>query len=262
LPTHAMHVLDCGTTTFPKSGLFFGGGDEDITTPTPAYVVTHPEGNVLFDAGFPLGCIDPPYFEGFPPNFRVSMTPEQHIVEQVKAAGFEPDTIRYVVQTHLHFDHVGAIGHFPNAEFLVSRADWDYAHNPDWFSGFAYPLRDIDVEGVKWTFLDDLTTENVHDIYGDGRIRLVLSPGHSPGQLSLIAKLDDSSWLLTSDAVATAAHWRDEALPFFLDAPAVVRSTARLRQFAEDENIALEHVLFGHDAEQYAALKTHTHAYT
>jgi len=62
--------------------------------------------------------------------------------------------------------------------------------------------------------------------------------------------------LLTGDAVVTVEHWRDEALPWFLDAPACARSTARLRQIAQDNDIDADHVIFGHDAEQYARLES------
>lgn len=250
---HALHVLNCGTLTFPRSGIYFNGGDEIITAPIPAYLITHPDGNIVYDTGFPLECVtDPPHFEEALAGYQVNVTRENHIVEQVKAAGFDPGSVRYVIQTHLHFDHVGAIGHFQDSEFLLHRDDWDYAHNADWFIGFAYPLADIDRPGVKWKFLDDLTTDNFHDVYGDGRIRLAVSPGHSPGQLSLVAQLDESSVLLTGDAVVSIDHWKDEALPFFLDAPAVVRSTHRLRHIAESEKI--DHVFFGHDADQQAGL--------
>ena len=251
---HAVHILDCGRLVFPRMGIYFNGGDEIISVPIPAYLIEHPKGNVVYDTGFPLQAADDKsYFGDALAAYEPEMTRENHIVEQVKAAGFDEDSIRYVVQTHLHFDHVGAIGHFRDAEFLVHRDDWDYAHNADWFIDFAYPKADIDREGVRWRFLDELTTENEFDIYGDGRIRLVQSPGHSPGMLSLIARTDSSSVMLTGDAVVTIDHWNDQALPFFLDAPATVRSTHRLRRIAEDENI--EHVFFGHDADQQAGLE-------
>lgn len=255
---YELHVLDCGTLTFPKSGIYYGGGDEIITVPIPAYLIVHPKGNVVYDTGFPLECLDDPghFGEGLA-AYQVNMTRDNHIVEQVRLAGFDPASVRYVVQTHLHFDHVGAIGHFPDAEFLVHRDDWDYAHAPDWFIQFAYPLKDIDRGVNRWVYLDGLTTANFHDIYGDGRLRLLVSPGHTPGQLSLVVKLENTSILLTGDAVVNEDHWADEALPWFLDAPAVARSTARLRKIAEDESI--EHVFFGHSTIQQAELeKTYT----
>ena len=61
---HELHVLDCGTLTFPRSGIYFNGGDEIITVPIPAYLIKHPKGNVVYDTGFPLECVtDPPHFE-------------------------------------------------------------------------------------------------------------------------------------------------------------------------------------------------------
>src|SRR5947209_8776090 len=60
---HALHVLDCGTLTFPRHGIYFNGGEEIIVAPIPAHIITHPEGNVLYDTGFPIGAFsDPSYF--------------------------------------------------------------------------------------------------------------------------------------------------------------------------------------------------------
>jgi glyoxylase-like metal-dependent hydrolase (beta-lactamase superfamily II) len=252
-------VLDLGALTLPKETVVFMGGSERIAVPIPGFVVEHPEGNVLFDSGFPEECLtDSAHFEGMD-VYDIHMGPENHVVEQIRLAGLDPASIRYVVQTHLHWDHVGGIGQFPDAEFLVHKDDWDFAHDPDWYVGYAYPLKDIDRPGVNWTFLETSPDGSMHDIYGDGRIRLQVSPGHSPGQLSLIAKLDDSTVMLCGDAANSLEHYEYRALPFYVDSRALTRSVKRLHQIEESEGVDL--VLFGHDPEQFPTLKKGADAY-
>ena len=60
---------------------------------------------------------------------------------------------RYAIQSHLHLDHSGAIGHFPNAEYVVQRRELEYAYTPDWFQKPAYIRKDFDRD-VRWLYLD------------------------------------------------------------------------------------------------------------
>lgn len=259
---HALHVLDYGSLTLPTQGVIYGGGTDPITVPITGWLLTHPEGNVLFDSGYPKECLEVNYahFPGLTEDFHINMEPENHVLEQVKLAGIDPASIRYVVQTHLHWDHVGGIGQFPDAEFLVHQEDWDFAHDPDWYIGYSYPLGDIDVPGVKWKFLDTQPDDPMYDIYGDGRIRLQVCPGHSPGQFALVAQLDDQKIMLTGDAANTELHYNYEMLAWFVDSRAYTRSIKRLHQIVEDEKI--DQVFFGHDPNQFPKLKKGKDAYT
>jgi glyoxylase-like metal-dependent hydrolase (beta-lactamase superfamily II) len=259
LPDHALHVLDFGSMTFERQHVVFMGGTEIVTVPIPGALIVHPEGNVLYDSGFPQRVIEGgPIGGGLDDAFTPNVTPQNLAPEQVRLAGYDPSSVRYVVQTHLHFDHVGGIGQFPDAEYLVHRADWDYAHDPDWLIESAYPVDDIDLDGVNWTKLD-LPEDGFHDLYGDGRVRLLVSPGHSPGQLSLIALLEDTKILLTGDAANEKPHYDSEAVNFYLDLPAAVRSVERLNRLEQEEGI--DHVFFGHDMEQFKTLKKGADAY-
>src|SRR3954447_19930307 len=172
MPDHALHVLDLGSLTLPTEGVIYGGGKDPITVPIPGYLIEHPNGNVLFDSGFPRGCLTEghAHFPGLTDDFIINMEPENHVIEAIKRAGIDPDSIGTVVQTHLHWDHVGGIGEVPNAEFLVHNADWDFAHDPDWYISYSYPLGDIDQPGVKWKFLESQPDDPLYDLYGDGRI--------------------------------------------------------------------------------------------
>lgn len=250
-----MQVLDCGRITLPRDQIVFAGGTDPVTVPVPAFLIRHPEGNLLFEGGM---ATDVKEMLADLPDYVIGAGPENHIAEQVRAAGLQPHEITHALTSHLHWDHIGAIGHFPEAEFLVHRQDWDYAHSPDWFVSFAYPLDTID-RPAKWTMIDSSVAEPEHDLFGDGSIITVLSPGHSPGLMSLIVRLEGGTVLLTSDAAVTADHWADQALPFYLDGPGVVQSVARLRHLVEKYDV--QDVIFGHDLAQFESLKPCTEVY-
>ena len=113
---HALHVLDGGTLTLTHQMVFLKGGFEQYTIPVPYFLVRHPDGNVLVDGGMQVeACVDPGAYLGeeLVAVMRPRVGPENHVLAQLGQLAVEPESIRYVVQTHLHFDHAGAIGHLP-----------------------------------------------------------------------------------------------------------------------------------------------------
>ncbi len=255
MSVHSLRVLDCGTMTMPRQIIYSMEGTDPLTIPIRAYVVTHPEGNVLIDSGLPREAIDDPAYWDWLTFATWQAGPENHVRSQAQAAGIDPRSIRYVVQSHLHFDHIGGIGHFPDAEFVVHQVEWDYAHHPqDWVSEPFYPLADIDRPGVRWRFVHTTPEDREHDLYGDGRIRLIFSPGHSLGQMSVLLRLDDRLVLITGDAADSAAHYQRETLPPYLDLPAVAQSLDNLHRIEQQEGV--DQLIFAHDLEQEPELRS------
>jgi N-acyl homoserine lactone hydrolase len=162
----------------------------------PWFLVTHPRGNVVIDGGNAAECaIDAAgHWGAIFDVYRPAMTPEQACVPALRDAGFDPVDVAYILQSHLHLDHTGAIGaidEFPNARVLVTRAEYEYAYAPDWFAAGAYIRADYDKPGVPWV-------------------------------------------LLTVDAAYTTDHWEERALPGFLaSAVDAARSVRKLRRIAE-----------------------------
>ncbi len=167
--------------------------------------------------------------------------------------GIAPESIKYVVQSHLHLDHSGAAGRFPNAIHIVQRAEYEYAHAADWFAAGGYIHKDFDRSGLKWHFLEGYHDEGF-DLFGDGTLKIFFTPGHSPGHSSFLVTLPQSGPIvLTVDAAYTTDHWEDKALPGFM-ASAVdsVRSVARLRFLADQQNAL---VVTGHDPIMWPTFK-------
>src|SRR5436305_9623464 len=100
-----------------------------LTMPIPAFLVEHPEhGPVMIDTAFdPVVATDRK--QSFGRMGAVMFTPKKvdPVSDQLRARGLEPEDVRTVVMTHLHFDHASGMGQFPHAEFVVERREWDAA---------------------------------------------------------------------------------------------------------------------------------------
>jgi N-acyl homoserine lactone hydrolase len=258
----ALHLFEGGTLTMRHQMVFLKGGFHQITIPIPFFLIRHAEGDVLFDGGMQLeACRDPgSYFgEHVLTVMNPAVSERQHVVAQLGELGVDPGSIRYVIQSHLHFDHAGAIGHFPNAEFVVHAAELEYSRDPDWFVD-GYMTSDFDRPGVRWRPIELDEDHPELDLYRDGTLRLIHTPGHSPGLISLLVGLAGGAIILAGDAADTQAHYEHRALPgLYLDGPALVRSVDRLRRVEAESGARL--VIFGHDMDQWRELKKGADAY-
>jgi glyoxylase-like metal-dependent hydrolase (beta-lactamase superfamily II) len=226
-------------------------------------LIRHPEGDVLFDGGMQLeACRDPGGYFG--EHVLTVMSPavseRQHVVAQLEQLDVDRGSIRYVVQSHLHFDHAGAVGHFPEAEFVVHAAELEYGRDPDWFVD-GYKVSDFDRPDVRWRAIELDEDQPELDLYGDGTLRLIYTPGHSPGLISLVVGLAGGPVILAGDAADTEEHYNHRALPgLYLDGPALVRSVDRLRRL--EAEVGAQLVVFGHDMDQWRGLRKGAEAYT
>ena len=108
------------------------------------------------------------------------MTAEEGAEAQLEKMGIARESVRHVLQSHLHLDHTGAMGRFPNATHVVQRSEYEYAFTPNWFAAGGYIHKDFDKPGLKWQFLNGELTDG-YDLYGDGVIRMIFTSGHAPG---------------------------------------------------------------------------------
>ncbi len=222
-----------------------GRGDFEI--PVPWFLIKHPQGNVVIDGGNAVeAAIDKrghwgAVVDAYDPVMPVS----ENCVDQLKMVGVSAQDVRYVVQSHLHLDHTGAIGRFPKAQHIVQRSEYEYAFKPHWFSAGAYIRADFDRPGLNWKFLGGEFTDNF-DLFGDGTVRMIFTPGHSPGHQSFLITLPESGpILLTIDAAYTVDHWENRALPGLVTSSMqAADSVAKLRRIAKDTNAM---VVTGHD---------------
>jgi glyoxylase-like metal-dependent hydrolase (beta-lactamase superfamily II) len=184
----------------------------DDAMPVNAFLVEHPDGLCLFDAGQTARAAAPGWFPRWQPFFRLArfeLSPEDELAPQLRSRGIDPSQVRRVVLSHLHTDHVGGLDAFAHAEVIVARAEWQRAtglggrvrgYLPQYLpAGLEPSLVDFE-DGAVGPFAAS------HDVAGDGRLLLVPTPGHTPGHAALLVRTGQRSWLLAGDLAHTAAE--------------------------------------------------------
>src|SRR6202035_1413081 len=142
--------------------------------PVPFYLLRHPEGVVVVDGGNPLAVARDPreHWGPLADVFEVHMTEAQHCAAQLETLGVAPSEVTHVVQTHLHIDHTGALGHFPAAVVVVHARELEAARAADDPMQSGYVRADYDRPELRWQTVDGDT-----DLFGDGVLRLLQTPG-------------------------------------------------------------------------------------
>jgi glyoxylase-like metal-dependent hydrolase (beta-lactamase superfamily II) len=222
----------------------------DVAVPVPFFLIRHPEGDAIVDGGNPLAVARDPHAHlgGLADIFVSNMTEAQHCAAQLTDLDVDPSEVSYVVQTHLHFDHTGALGHFPNAEVIVHERELDAAQHAESAESSGYVRADYDRPELRWR-----TWSGELDLFGDGAVRLIETPGHSAGHTSVLLNLGETGpMLLTADASDNREMWEGRAHPRALHSKEDAnRSMQRLRDLAQETGAL---VVFGHDPENWAQL--------
>jgi N-acyl homoserine lactone hydrolase len=276
--TVRLHPLLCGRFLVPRPWLLredgrlawrraFGIGlprDEWIEAPVVAFCVEHPgAGPVLIDTGLhPSVAVAPRESFGRVAilGFReLAMRPEQAVPDQLRARGIDPRRVETVVMTHLHVDHASGIAEFPHSTFLVSDLEWEAATTQRETRGYvrrqfdhAFDYRLLDFNGPDSDSFASFGRS--FDVFGDGSVRLVYTPGHSPGHLSVVLRLRGREALVAGDALYLRRTLDDGHLPWRMaDEHLFRRSLRELQLYAEETPDAL--VIPGHDMQHWRTLE-------
>ena len=236
---------------------------EWLEFPVPAFLVEHPRaGPVLIDTGFhPSVAVEPRKNLGPVAHILfkdVRMEAEQAATAQLRAKGVEPSRVNVVVMTHLHVDHASAISEFPDATFVVSRAEWAAATSQGQLHGYmrrqfdhAFDYRLLDFEGPDVESFASFGRS--FDLFGDGSVRCVYTPGHTPGHQSVVLRLRRREALVAADAVYLRRNLDEVRLSHrTADDHLSERSLREIRRYARDTPDAL--IIPGHDWDAWQEL--------
>jgi N-acyl homoserine lactone hydrolase len=241
-----------GATVSMKESDLMDGGRETVVydMPVPCYLIEHPKGLVLFDTGCsPRVAVDPVGYWGKVADFlKVRLPPDNVLDRQIKLLGYKLEDVTHVVVSHLHLDHSGGLGLFPKAQFLVMKGELPYAYWPDRHARAAFILNDLlPTRRFDWREFGGDT-----DIFGDGSLQMLKTPGHTPGEASLFVRLPHRPILLTGDTVHIRAQL-DTLAPMSVDwdKSIAVESIKRLRRIRD---LGETRIWVSHDPEDWAEM--------
>lgn len=242
-----MWALPGAELTVPTALLMHGGDNTLVTVPCPAYLIEHPKGLVLFDTGCHPKIISDiaGYWGELWKALPVKYSKELVLDNQIKGLGYKLEDVKYVVISHLHLDHSGCMYMFPNAKFLIMANELRYAYWPDPDRRWAFILNDIlPTRQFKWIELD-----SDFDLFDDGSLRLLKTPGHTPGESSLFVRLPNSKFLLVGDTTHLRAALENEAtMPFDTDP---VQASLSLQRIKAIRDMHEAKIWISHDPEDW-----------
>jgi glyoxylase-like metal-dependent hydrolase (beta-lactamase superfamily II) len=188
-----MYVLDCGQGRAADQSRWSPGVNvgKPLDVSDNCYLIRHARGWMMWDTGIPEAVATMPDGLVSGGGAMVWKRPKT-IASQLEQIGVKPADVRYVGISHTHGDHIGNVDMFAAATVLIQGAEYD------WAFGQANPP--FSKEHAVRKLAGDL------DVFGDGSVRIVSTPGHTPGHQSLIVRMAKTGTVILS---GDAAHFRD-----------------------------------------------------
>jgi N-acyl homoserine lactone hydrolase len=221
-----LYVFDCGHLRI-DSPVVFGIQDDETDVReliTPCYVNDHPDGRMLWDSGLPSSLAETDGWDG-------TQRLDRALAGQLADfdLGFDLGSLDYVAFSHMHFDHVGAANEVMGATWLVQQ--------PEYEAMFA-----ATVAGAQTALYENLRTADRvmlngdHDVFGDGRVRILSAPGHTPGHQALFLDLAETGPLvLSGDLYHFRLSREDHRVPDFnFDEEMTRASMERMESFVAE----------------------------
>lgn len=189
-----LYVLDCGQITVMDISVLSPGIDVGVSKKlaNTCYLIKHPQGNLLWETGLNDELVKAntgvSAVEGLF-HLKVNKT----LQSQLADIGLMLDDIDYVALSHFHFDHTGNMNLFPRAKFLVQQEELEVA-----FSDEAQAMHFDPSSYDKINKTQFVAVSGDHDVFKDGKLILLSSPGHTPGHQSLMVNLKETGTVVLS----------------------------------------------------------------
>jgi N-acyl homoserine lactone hydrolase len=233
-PDMSLTRFECGTPQAPipvnpRFSDIFAYGDLKLQFVYSCYLIKHGDEYLLWDTGHAMTT----------PN----VAPKVSLVDLLAKIDLKPEQIKYVGISHYHADHTGQVSSFPNATLLIGKGDWEAITSPKPAEGVNFKPFENWIKGegkVEPVALDK-------DVFGDGTVIMLTTPGHTPGHHSLLVKLPQmGNVIITGDAAHFRENYDSDGVPSFnYDRSQTIASLERLKKIAANLNAT---VIIQHDA--------------
>lgn len=234
-------LADCGTPVAPTEvNLRFSDtyayGDLKVQFVFSCYLIRNGNQYLLWDTGHSMTA----------PG---GVAPKTSVVAQLAQLGLKPEQIQHVGISHYHADHTGQVASFPNSTLLIGQGDWDAITQPKPAAGVnAGPFAHWISGAGK---MEALPADK--DVFGDGSVMILNTPGHTPGHHSLLVKLRErGNFLITGDLVHFHENYNSNGVPWFNVSRA--DTLASIDRFKQIAMIHKAKVIIQHDARDIGIL--------
>jgi glyoxylase-like metal-dependent hydrolase (beta-lactamase superfamily II) len=206
--------LDCGHSLANDESVWTPGENvgRRVEFSSTCWLIKHGDQWLLWDTGVPESALNDPKGWSTLPKLIVYHL-DRSLTDQLAEIGLKPGDIALVAISHTHGDHIGNMGLFPNATVLMQRAEYSWIHSPDGPNDNVNQLMALArklMGAPKHLQLIDADT----DVFGDGSVILVSTPGHTPGHQSLLVHLRNSGFIILSgDVVHTEENFEKNIVP-------------------------------------------------
>ncbi len=193
-----LYIMDCGQNAATDQGRWSPGVNvgKPIELSDNCYLIRHGAQLLLWDTGYPDAVADKPLT-----NPIGTATRARRLADQLAELKLTAADVTWLAVSHTHGDHVGNVDMFPQTPLLIQKAELDWA----FADGKPAPFkRDRPIKELSGDF----------DVFGDGSVVILATPGHTPGHQSLLVKLNKTGYvLLTGDLAHFRDNWDNDRVP-------------------------------------------------
>ncbi|MBO1908866.1 N-acyl homoserine lactonase family protein [Microvirga sp. 3-52] len=249
-----LYRVDCGHSLANDESVWTPGENvrKSIEFSSTCYLIRRGKDVLMWDTGVPEQTISDPKGWSTLPSLIVYHI-DRTLSSQLAEVGLSPNDVNYVLVSHTHGDHIGNVGLFPNATVVMQKAEYDWVNSP--------PPSDPNLNTLVTlarTLLGqpkrlELISGDV-DLFSDGSVTLLSTPGHTPGSQSLMVHLKNTGYVILSGDVAHLEdNFKRDIVPALnVDKVASIASMERIKDLMAKYNATL---LINHDKRQTDLLK-------
>lgn len=206
--------LDCGRSLANDESVWTPGENvgRSIEFSSTCWLIKHGSEWLLWDTGVPESALNDPRGWSTLPKLIVYHL-DRTLTDQFAEIGLKPRDIGRVAISHTHGDHIGNMGLFPNSTILMQQAEYSWINSGDGPNDNVNQLMAL-ARKLLGTPKNLQLIDGDTDVFGDGSVTLVSTPGHTPGSQSLLVHLKNSGFIILSgDVVHSQENFEKNRVP-------------------------------------------------